>query len=104
MEYNIQLTLEFIDEVDEICDYISENLKEKIASARLRQKIMNRILLLEQSPRMFAKIEKNDKLERQYRRIPVDNYVILYTIDEENKIVYIAHIYYSRRNYIDNLL
>lgn len=31
----------------------------------------------------------------------VNNYVILYTINELEKIVYIAHIYYGGRNYLD---
>ena len=31
----------------------------------------------------------------------INNYVILYSIDEPEKIVFIAHIYYSGRNYID---
>ena len=30
----------------------------------------------------------------------VNNYVILYTIDEIEKIVYVAHIYYGGRNYL----
>ena len=51
-------------------------------------------------PKKFAKIEKKDKLARIYRRMSVSNYVILYTIDEKEKITYIAHIYYGRKNYM----
>ena len=50
---------------------------------------------------MCTEIEKTDKTERQYRRMVVNNYVILYTIDEQEKIVYVAHIYYGGRNYLD---
>ena len=50
---------------------------------------------------MCTEIEKTDRTERQYRRMIVNNYVILYTIDELEKIVYIAHIYYGERNYLD---
>ena len=57
--------------------------------------------MLENSPRMCTEIEKIDRTERQYRRMIVNNYVILYTIDELEKIVYIAHIYYGERNYLD---
>ncbi|MBQ9297658.1 MAG: type II toxin-antitoxin system RelE/ParE family toxin [Clostridia bacterium] len=103
MEYNIQLTDEFIEGIDEICYYISSTLKSPVASNKLRQKVMYTILTLEKSPRMFTKIEKFSKTKKQYRRIVVNNYVILYTIDEEKKTIYIAHIYYQGRNYIDNL-
>ena len=104
MEYRVKLTNEFLEEIEEICEYISNKLKNVDASNRLREKVIYNVLLLENTPRMFAKIEKMDKIERQYRRIVVDNYVVLYTIDEYEKIVYIAHIYYGGRNYIDDLM
>lgn len=104
MEYNIKLTDEFLDEIDDICNYISNNLKAPDVANRLREKVVYNILMLEKSPRIFMKIEKMAKTERQYRRIVINNYVILYTIDDNEKIIYIAHIYYSGRNYIDDLL
>ena len=38
---------------------------------------------------MCTEIEKTDRTERKYRRMVVNNYVILYTIDEPKKIVYV---------------
>ena len=65
---------------------------------------MYNVLLLEKSLEMFVQIEKTDKTERKYRRMVINNYVILYTIDKVEKNVYVAHIYYGGRNYIDNLV
>lgn len=104
MEYNIKLTEEFLGEIDEICEYISKKLKAPDASNRLREKVIYNILLLENSPKMFTEIEKMDRIERKYRRMVVNNYVILYTIDENEKTIYISHMYYEGRNYIDDLL
>ena len=101
MEYNIQLTDEFLNEINDICSYISNKLKAPDASNRLREKVMYNVLFLEKSPKMFAKIEKLDRVKREYRRIVVNNYVILYTIDDKNKKIYISHIYYGGRNYIE---
>ena len=101
MEYRVKLTDQFLDEFEEICDYISNKLKNIDASNRLREKVIYNILLLENSPRTCTEIDKVNRTERQYRRLVVNNYVILYTIDEEEKIVYIAHIYYGGRNYLD---
>ena len=101
MEYSIKLTDEFLDEFEEICDYISNKLKNVDASNRLREKVMYNVLFLENSPRMCTETEKTDRTERQYRKMVVNNYVILYTIDESEKVVYVAHIYYVGRNYID---
>ena len=99
MEYRVKLTECFLEEIENICEYISNKLKNIDASNRLREKVMYNVLLLENSPKMFGKIEKLDITKRQYRRIVVDNYVVLYTIDEEEKVVYIVHIYYVGQNY-----
>lgn len=104
MEYRLKLTEQFLDEIEEICDYISNKLKNVDASNRLREKVIYNILLLENSPKMCTEIEKIDRTERQYRRMVINNYVILYTIDESEKIVYISHIYYGGRNYLDSNL
>lgn len=104
MKYNIKLTEEFLKEFKKICYYISTNLNATKAANRLREKVIYNILLLEETPRMFEEIGKMYKTHKQYRKITINNYVILYTIDDENKIIYIAHIYYGGRNYIDDLL
>ena len=101
MEYKVKLTDNFLDEFEEIYNYISDKLKNVDASNRLREKVIYNVLLLENSPKMFTQIEKVDRVERQYRRMIINNYVILYTIDDPEKIVYIAHIYYGGRNYLD---
>ncbi len=80
-------------------DAASNNSVEDIRD--LREKVIYNILLLENSPRMCTEIEKTNRTEKQYRRMIVNNYVILYTINELEKIVYIAHIYYGGRNYLD---
>ena len=38
MEYNIKLSEEFLEEFEEICEYISFKLKAENASKRLRRK------------------------------------------------------------------
>lgn len=47
MEYRVKLTAQFLEEFDEIIDYISSQLKNIDASNRLREKVTNNILLLE---------------------------------------------------------
>ena len=38
-------------------------------------------------------------LKRTYRRIIIKNYIILYTIDEKNRKIFVSHMYYSGKNY-----
>ncbi len=99
-KYEVEFTDDCIEEMDEIYNYISKELVANTAAKKLINQVKQDVLALEISPMLYMKIDKKDKFEREYRRMVVKNYVILYTIDEENKKVYISHMYYGRRNYM----
>lgn len=99
--FEVEFTEECIEEMTEIYEYITNNLKEDRIAKMLMQEVTNRVLDLANLPELYMKIGKTDKLKREYHRIVVKNYVILYTIDFENKKVYISHMIYSRRNYLN---
>lgn len=86
------------------CLYINEKLKAENAANKLRIKIKDSVKGLSTSPEMYSKTEKLDRVKRVYRKISIDNYVLLYTVDKENKIVYISHMYYGGRNYLEGLI
>lgn len=100
-EYSVRLTEEFMTELDEIDNYISHILKIPRAAKRLQRRIINTILLLENSPQMYEEIEKIGRTKRKYRRMVISNYVVLYTIEKSKRMIYVSHIYYNKRNYID---
>lgn len=99
--FEVEFTEECIEEMTEIYEYIANNLKEDRIAKMLMEDVTNRVLDLSNLPELYMKIGKTDKLKREYHRIVVKNYVILYTIDFENRKVYISHMIYSRRNYLD---
>ena len=98
--YKIIFTDEFNEELQQIYNYISKKLIEKEVADRLISKIYERIADLIIFTRLYIKIRKFDRLNNEYHRIIVNNYIILYTIDDLNKKVFISHIYYKRMNYL----
>lgn len=98
--YEIEFTEDCRDEIKEIYKYISEDLVEREAAKRLMKKMKKAVMDLAEAPRIYTEIEKKDRRKRDFRRIVINNYVILYTIDEEKKTVYISHMYYGKRNYL----
>ena len=102
--YEIEFTEDCRDEIREVYKYISKKLVAKEAAKRLMKKIKKSVMDLAESPRLYAKIDKKDKRKRDFRKIVVDNYVILYTIDDNKKTIYISHMYYGVRNYLDGVL
>lgn len=98
--YEIEFTEDCRDEIEEIYEYISENLDAKIAAKNLMKKMRDTVMNLKENPEIYMKIERKDRKKRDFRRLVVNNYVILYTIDEAKKTVYISHMYYGKRNYL----
>lgn len=103
MEYKINVTEDFSSDMEEICYYIENYLKSLHAANKLRKKVVHFFLLLEENPRMFPAIEKMDRVKRRYRKIVINNYILLYTISNEN-VIYISHMYYIGRNYLNGLM
>ena len=102
--YKIEFTEDAREEIREIYEYISKNLVNKEAAKRLMKKMRENVMNLAETPEIYKKIEKKDRIKREFRRMVVDNYIILYTIDESKKIIYISHMYYQKRNYLQYAL
>jgi len=98
--YEIKFTEDSVEEIREIYKYISETLIAENTAKKWMKKIKDVIMNLAYSPRLYMKIDKKDRRKRYFRRIVIDNYVILYCIDEDEKIVYVSHMYYGRKNYL----
>ena len=98
--YEIEFTEDARDEIREIYEYISKNLVNEDAAKRLMRKMRKNVMDLAESPKIYAKIKKKDRMKREFRRMVVDNFIVLYTIDENKKTIYISHMYYGRRNYL----
>lgn len=99
-KYDIILTDMAKSELEEIYQYIFNNLKEPKIADKLMEKIETEILSLEISP--YRCMEIPIKLKNQvYRRLVVENYVVLYRFIEEEKKVVIFKILYGGRNYLE---
>ena len=56
------------------------------------------ILDLSYMPRKYKLLKKEKDIE--VRKMIIKNYIIIYQIEIKIKIVYILHIFYSKRNYL----
>ena len=98
--FEVEFTNECIEEMIEIYEYISYKLKENNAAKRLMEMVTDKIFKLTNMPESYMKIGKNDRLKREYHRMVVKNFVVLYTIDFQKRKVYISRMIYGRRNYL----
>lgn len=98
--FEVEFTEQCVEEMTTIYDYISTQLKEDKAAQNLISIVNEKILDLSKAPELYMKIGKVDRLKREYHRIVVKNYVVLYTIDYEKRKVYISRMMYGRKNYL----
>ena len=101
-KYTVIITPTAYREINRIYEYLEFELYAENATKELMRNIEEKIQQLKETPKIYPKIEISNELQRVYRRIIIKNYIILYTIEEENKRVFISHMYYRRKNYFDN--
>lgn len=100
-KFEIHFTSTLYKRLNAIYDYILEELHSPQAAKKLMRNLEEKIISLKDMPFMYPQIEKIDKdLQRQYRKLTVENYIILYIVDEKNKIIYISNMYHSDQDYL----
>lgn len=97
--YEIVLTDTAKDELNEIYEYISTQLLEQAIANKLMNKIEQKVLRLKDNPYSCAEIHIKPHNE-SYRKLVVDNYIVLYGVDEKYKQVIIYRVIYGKMDYL----
>lgn len=96
--YKLVFSPEFVVDIEEAFMYISSVLDSKNAAKELMKKIDSSVTMLKDTPYIFPRC--NDPLSMlNYRKIVIKNYVIIYTVNECKKEVYLLRCFYGRRDY-----
>ena len=83
----------------EIVRYISKELQNPDAAERLAEKFIDAAEGVLKFPYATPAYHSIRPLGREYRKIPVQNYLMFYWINEEEKIVTIARVIYAKREH-----
>lgn len=82
-----------------ILSYISNTLKEPVAAKRIFLSIREHVMGLDHMPHRHAVIGEEPYASMGVRKIPVENYIVFYLIDESDKSVHVFRILYNRREW-----
>ena len=63
--------------------------------------IQERVLILEDMPEGFSIVRFYNKKKYEYRKLVVNNFIVIYRIDNNSKMVYIVKIAYKGKNYLN---
>lgn len=87
-----------MDDLHEIAAYILYELQAPQAAKNVTTKIRNEIRLLANMPERFALVEWEPWASMKMRRVPVGNYAVFYTVDDDTGIVSVIRIFYGGRD------
>jgi len=92
--------LEFLpiakNDIDDIIYYISNNLKNVTASRKLRDLFMDSIDKISKFPYGCPIYQQVKFLKNEYRSFKVKNFLVFYTINEQDKLITIVRVLYRK--------
>ena len=103
-DFNYRFTEKASDDLDEILKYMSIQLDNKAAAKDFFDKVTESINRICSFPEL-GKLVQNELLTRNdVRRVVIDNYILYYIPDMENKEIYILSIVYGKRNLVNLMM
>lgn len=94
-KYSVKLMSRAVRDLDDIYDYIACSLLEPETAIKLIDRMEQQIYSLEQMPYRCPERKKGIYANRGYRQLMIENYTVIYRIDEANKMVIVVTVRYS---------
>ncbi len=96
--YKVEYLPVALQDVLEIMRYIAFDLNNPTAAERLSEAIFEAGNRLAEFPYTYPVYAPIKPLEYEYRKAPVQNYILFYRVDEKNKLVTVSRVIYSKRD------
>ena len=101
--YSISYTDEALQDLRDIFDYISIELKSPRVAASQVKRIRDEVRSLDLFPKRYKVVEWEPWMKRGMHQMSVDNFIVFYVVSETAKAVQIVRIFYGKRD-IPNLV
>jgi len=101
--YDLLLTEIAEQDLDGIVDYITGKLANPAAACALLDKIEECYGFLKSTPRMYNECADAYLKSRGYRKALINNYLLIFRIDEKAQAVYVLRFFYGGQDYIKQL-
>ena len=91
----------FKEELKNIIYHIRVRLKEPLVTEKLYNNVVKKIYSLTFMPERYARIYNSKDKTRNIRKLPVNNYLIIYEINKNTGQVFILHIFHCSQDYFN---
>ena len=97
-DYSIQYTDEALQDLRDIYDYISSELKAPGIAAAQVKRIRDEVRSLCTFPKRYKTVDWEPWAKREMRQMPVDNFIVFYAVSNDTLAVQIMRIFYGKRD------
>lgn len=97
-KYKIKVHPKAIRELDSIYEYIANEIMAPENAKGQVDRIKKAILSLDTFPQSHQERDEGRYAGKGYRQLLIDNYIVIFRIDEPHQTVYIITIQYQGRN------
>ena len=98
MIYNVMISKQAKSDLREIYQYIADVLLSPENAERQLYRMETAITNLKQFPKRYKLYQEQFWHEEELRVMPIDNFLIFYISNDDEKIVTILRVMYARRN------
>jgi len=98
-KYTLKFMPQAERDLDGIYSYITYDLCNEPAAAKLIDRIEETLIGLEDMPKRCPLSDIPELRNDGYRKCVIENFIALYKLDEADKLIKVARVFYGRRDY-----
>ena len=98
--YRIDVSDPAENDLRNIIRYITTSLSAPITATKMLDLFEDALMRLADMPQKYPTVTEERLSSMGYRKLPVKNYIVFFTIDEKDKVVNVERILYARRDWL----
>ena len=98
-KYKVIIELPAQKDLRAILSYITDTLKEPMNAERIYTSIKEQILTLARMPLRHNLVRDKQFAEMGARKLPVENYIAFYVVNEKERTVHVLRILFNHREW-----
>lgn len=103
-KFTVNLTPKFENELDTIYFKLLFTNHSIVNAKQFFYKVRKSVLDLTVFPERYARLSNYEKAQEQnVRRVLLENYVVIYRVDNETSQVFVLHIFHCSQNYLEKI-
>ena len=99
-QYRVDVSEVAENDLNDIVFYITSQFSASVTALHMMTLLEEAMASLAEMPRRFSLLNDERLSQMSYRKLAVKNYLVFFSIDEQNKVVDVERILYARRDWL----